>query len=134
MCGELRQPPDRLCGTNIPTMEMTLYLILFGFHYSRGTIPTLVNLFMNVLDYFDRPTHLHIDVCFVTKGEIWTVGNYILIVNDSHNILFGSSHCDAKALTCIPPLIEGRTILSDNSLWLELTGKALTAGLRGMWI
>ena len=128
MCGELKQPPDRLCGTDIQTMEMTHYLIMFGFHYSSGTVPTLLNVFMNVLDCLNRPAHLHIDVCFLPKGEIWTVGNYPLIVNDGHNIPFSSPHCEAKALTCIPPAIEGIAILGDNSLRLELTGKALTAG------
>ena len=119
---------------DIATIEMALYLIMLGFHDGGGTISTLVNVLMNVLDCFDRPAHLHIDMCLVPKGEIWAAGNYPLIVNDSHNIPFGSPHCDAKALTRIPPPIEGIAILRDDSLRLELTGKALTAGLSGKWI
>jgi len=70
----------------------------------------------------------------IAEGEVRPVGNYPLIVNNIRNIPSTCPHLHREGLTCIPPTIESIPILCDNSLLLELSRIALTAGLCSKWI
>ena len=70
MSMELKQPSNCLGWTDIATVEMTLYLIVFGVNDCSSTITTLVNLLVNVLGCFDRSTYLDIDMGLISEREV----------------------------------------------------------------
>jgi len=53
MGGEFKQSPYSLRWTNIPTMQITPYLIMFIIQENSRTMPTRLNVLVNVLDSFD---------------------------------------------------------------------------------
>ena len=92
MSMELKQQPNCLCWTDIATVEVALYLIVFRVNDCSGTITTFLDVLVNVLDCFDRFAHLDIDLCLIPQREVWSVGNHPSVVNHNSNISSTCSH------------------------------------------
>ena len=111
---ELNQLPNCLCWTDIAIVEVALSLIVFGVNDCSSTSTTLIDVFVNVLECFDRYTHLDIAMCLISEREVWAVANYPFVVNLTRNIPATCSHWQGKRQARLAPAIEWIAIHSNN--------------------